>query len=411
MYRLMRTLSILVSAILPPSAAWAQAYDSGDANADEQLVLEIINRARANPTAEGTRLGIVITEGMTPAEQANVGVRPPLAMNKILLSTARAHCRDMYARNFFAHNNPDGKSPFQRMTEAGYVWNNAAENIAVGSPLGSYPSNALEDILMIDSSIAGRGHRKDLLDIDGSGSPPPVRREVGIGFYTNPVSNGQGWQSFMTQDFGRRSGGGPFLVGVVYTDAVVANNFYDIGEGLPGVNIAITAGGSGTTVTSPGGGFVIPVGASGSITVTASGGPLTAGTVLTQTIALTGENVRLEFKTTAVLDTDGDGIPDFWENLYSLNPNNPADAAQDPDGDGASNLVEYLRGSNPLLAASTPSSASGLQAPSFPYAIGGAAGGPSAPSGGGGGGGGGGGCGLTGLEALLLLALPRVRRR
>src|SRR5205085_11144337 len=106
----------------------------------------------------------------------------------------------------------------------------------------------------------------------------------------------------------------------------------------PGVVITITAGGSGTTTTSPGGGFALPVGTSGSITVTASGGPLTGGTTLTQTIALTGENVRVEFKTTAVVDTDGDGIPDFWENLYGLDPNNGADAAMDPDGDGVSNL-------------------------------------------------------------------------
>jgi hypothetical protein len=402
-----KPLGLFVSLVLLPSAAWAQAYDSGDATADEQLVLEMINRARANPTAEGTRLGIDIKEGLSAAEAANVGARPPLAMNKILLATARAHCRDMYTRNFFAHNNPDGKTPFQRMTESGYHWTNAAENIAVGSPLASFPSNQLEDLLMIDAGIAGRGHRTDLLDISGDPSPPPVRREVGIGFYTNPISNGGGWQSFMTQDFGRQAG--PFLVGVVFRDTLVANNFYDIGEGLPGVNIAITVGGSGTAVTSPGGGFAIPVGTSGSITVTASGGPLNA--TLTQTITLTGENVRVEFKPTAgqVVDTDGDGIPNSWEILYGLDPNNASDAAQDPDGDGSSNLTEFRRGTNPLLAASTPSSASGLAAPSFPYAIGSAPGG--SPSGGGGGGGGGGGCGLTGLEAALLLGLLRFRRR
>jgi len=392
--------------LLLPAAAWAQSYDSGDANAYEQLVLEMINRARANPTAEGTRLSISITEGLTPAEAANVGPRPPLAMSKILLSTARAHCRDMYARNFFAHVNPDGLDPFQRMTDAGYIWSNAAENIAVGSPLGSFPPSTLEDDLMVDSLTSGRGHRKDLLDIDGSGSPPPVRREVGIGYYTNPVSNGQGWQAFMTQDFGRQNG--PFLVGVVYTDAVAANGFYDIGEGIPGVNITITAGDSGSTVTAPGGGFVIPItaAASGSITVTASGGPLTAVTTLTAVVSRTGENIRVEFKTTAILDTDGDGIPDFWENILGLNPNDGTDAAGDLDGDLISNLQEYRLGSNPKLAASVPSGASGQQAPSFPYPIGAAPGGSS-----GGGGGGGGGCGLTGLEGALLLALLRRRRR
>jgi hypothetical protein len=359
---------------------------------------------------EGGRLGISITEGLTAAEAANVGPRPPLAMNKILLATARAHCRDMYTRNFFAHTNPDGLDPFQRMTDAGYVWNNAAENIAVGSSFSAFPSNVLEDGLMVDKGVPGRGHRINLLDIDGSGSPPPVRREIGVGYYTNPVSNGGGWQAFMTQDFGRSSQG-PFLVGVVYTDAVNPNGFYDLGEGIPGVNIAITSGDSGTAVTSPGGGFVIPISAatSGSITVTASGGPLTSVTLLTKTVSRTGENIRVEFITTAILDSDGDGIPDFWENLYGLNPHNAADAAQDPDGDGYTNLQEYQLGSNPLLAASTPTSASGLSAPSFPYPIGSGTGG-----GGGGspsGGGGGGGCGLTGIEGVLVLAFLRVCRR
>ena len=41
-------------------------------------MLEVINRARANPTAEGTRLGIDIKEGLTTTEQALVVVKPPL---------------------------------------------------------------------------------------------------------------------------------------------------------------------------------------------------------------------------------------------------------------------------------------------------------------------------------------------
>ena len=166
----------IAALLLLPSAAWAQAYDSGDANAHEQLVLEMINRARANPAAEGTRLSIVITEGLTAQEATNTVARPPLAMNKVLLAAARAHCRDMYTRSFFAHNNPDGTDPFQRMTQAGYPWNNAAENIAVGSPSTFYTASKLEDNLMVDTGVSGRGHRKNLLDIGGGASPPAPRR-------------------------------------------------------------------------------------------------------------------------------------------------------------------------------------------------------------------------------------------
>ena len=46
-------------------------------------------------------------------------------------------------------------------------------------------------------------------------------------------------------------------------------------------------------------------------------------------------------------DNDGDGIPNDWEILYSLNPNDPSDADIDLDGDGMSNRQEYWAGTNP----------------------------------------------------------------
>ena len=45
-------------------------------------------------------------------------------------------------------------------------------------------------------------------------------------------------------------------------------------------------------------------------------------------------------------DTDGDGMPDWWEALQGLNPL-VNDAGLDPDGDGWTNLEEFLRGSDP----------------------------------------------------------------
>ncbi len=46
-------------------------------------------------------------------------------------------------------------------------------------------------------------------------------------------------------------------------------------------------------------------------------------------------------------DTDGDGLSDSFEVRYGFNPNSPADAAQDADGDGLSNLQEAQWGSDP----------------------------------------------------------------
>ena len=49
----------------------------------------------------------------------------------------------------------------------------------------------------------------------------------------------------------------------------------------------------------------------------------------------------------AVLDTDGDGLPDEWERKYGLNPNDPADANADLDGDEFTNLEEYMAKTDP----------------------------------------------------------------
>jgi hypothetical protein len=48
-----------------------------------------------------------------------------------------------------------------------------------------------------------------------------------------------------------------------------------------------------------------------------------------------------------LLDSDGDGAPDSWEEENGLNKDDAADGVMDLDGDGLSNVEEYNRGTDP----------------------------------------------------------------
>src|SRR3954454_11472696 len=79
----------------------------------EQLFLEELNDARANPAAYGASIGLNLS---------NVAPSQPLAFDTRLTQAARDHSADMSVRNYFGHYTPEGTDPGGRMAAAGYPW-------------------------------------------------------------------------------------------------------------------------------------------------------------------------------------------------------------------------------------------------------------------------------------------------
>ena len=90
----------------------------------------------------------------------------------------------------------------------------------------------------------------------------------------------------------------------------------------------------------------------GAFTNVASGGLLTTTDGYARfTVLYAGANT-LRLTNLVIVDTDGDGMPDWWEDQFGLNRNSAADATLDLDSDGASNRNEYLAGTLPNNSAS-----------------------------------------------------------
>ncbi|PYI92250.1 MAG: hypothetical protein DME97_10980 [Verrucomicrobia bacterium] len=283
----------------------AQLYSIGDPTNEEQYYLELINRARANPTAEGIRLATTTDSNVLAAYSA-FGVNlvlmqsqfavlppaPPLSMNATLMTAARAHSQNMLQNNYQGHSGPDGS-----LTTRLQSYTSGANGWSIGENVYAY------------SKSVWYGHAGFEVDWGGSAatggmqSPPGHRqnihsatfREVGIGVVlgSNGGSGGVGPQ-LVTQDFGTVGGLLPFVTGVVYRD-LNNNGFYEPGEGVGGVTVTVSNSNS-YAVTSSSGGYSVPVPGSGTYTVTFGGGSVP--TNQKNVSVSNGQNVKSDYVVT-----------------------------------------------------------------------------------------------------------------
>jgi len=141
-----------------PGSAAEQAF--------EAELLMAVNRTRAaGAMCAGQRRGPV----------------SPLVRAASLDCAARGHSRDMAARGFFDHENPDGEKPSDRARRAGHADRNVSENLAWGQ---ATPAE------VVKTWLASPGHCLTMMD--------GMSHSTGVGFAT-----GAAGKTFWTQLYGR----------------------------------------------------------------------------------------------------------------------------------------------------------------------------------------------------------------
>ncbi|MFO7759981.1 MAG: CAP domain-containing protein [Roseovarius sp.] len=226
---------------------------------NEQLFLELVNRARLDPAAEAARYGIGLNdssprENDPPSSLLTPDPKQPLAHDPDLALAAMRHSDDMLERNYFAHTAlspaPHGTTPKDRMETAGYNLSGSwatGENIAWSGTTGTLD---LDESLLShhEGLFKSVSHRENILQ--------DIFRETGIaqveGVFRANVAEGVERDynaSMLTHKFAT-SGSGIFLTGVAYTD-LDGNDFYSLGESEPGLTLS-AAGVSAQTATAGG---------------------------------------------------------------------------------------------------------------------------------------------------------------
>lgn len=292
MFRNIRPAALLAITLCYSSSAlamseWTHHRTSDGAHPDgfEQEMLYLINRARANPVAEGAWLATdshpdvasgrnyfnVNVQALQNAFSA-ISAKPPAAFDVRLYNAAVVHNDDLIARQAQDHNNQ-----LTRVQNAGFDYTQYRGNVYSYSRTPTYAHAGFN----IDWGSGPNGmqdppgHRKAIMSTDGNYNNIGLAAAyVGNTYMSDPTPHKRIGEWVVTQNFANADADGSthfdvFLVGTVYTD-LNDNGRYDSGEGHSGVTV-MPSSGSYYAVTSAGGGYAIPVTTTGVMSVLFSG--------------------------------------------------------------------------------------------------------------------------------------------
>ncbi|MBX3403598.1 MAG: choice-of-anchor D domain-containing protein [Phycisphaeraceae bacterium] len=254
--------------------------------AEEQYMLELLNRMRVNPSDELALLTSSLT-GVAMSQDPDINAAlnffnvsgpilqsqwntltpvSPLAWDEALYNMAELQSQNMILDDTQSHNLPGRPTLAQRATQFGYNYTILGENIfAFGeSVLHAHAAFAIDWGSGPNGIQNPPGHRQAMMSSQF--------REVGIRILPETSQSTQVGPLVVTQNFGNRVNfGNAWLLGVVYKD-MDEDGFYSVGEGLGGVTIT-AVGDQGPIVTTSlaEGGYQLAL-PPGTYTLTISGG-------------------------------------------------------------------------------------------------------------------------------------------
>ncbi|MBI4281795.1 hypothetical protein HY625_03170 [Candidatus Uhrbacteria bacterium] len=153
---------------------WVVFFASSEAKYEQQIAVALSDMA-AMRSAMLVRVN---------AERAKQNF-PALVFNELLNQSAQKKSEDMFTRDYFAHESPDGVSPHQLITSTGYPAQTSAENLAKGP-------RTVDEVMT--GWMNSPGHRANIL-FNGI-------EEAGFGLKLG--RNASGFNIYWTQHFGKR---------------------------------------------------------------------------------------------------------------------------------------------------------------------------------------------------------------
>ena len=150
----------------------------------------------------------------TTNNQRNSNGKSNLSINDKLTAAAQSKANDMAKRNYWSHTTPDGKAPWVFVTDAGYTYQKAGENLAYGFDNSS-------------DTVAGwmnsKSHRENLLD--------DAYKEVGFGYANVANFNKSGPETVVVAMYGEpQTGSNQAPTAAPTNDGPITSNSSHFGE-------------------------------------------------------------------------------------------------------------------------------------------------------------------------------------